>query len=210
MKRCPDCRGTGQIRVSSGFFTMAQTCGRCRGYGEIIEKPCQNCHGQGRVQKHTKVKVRIPPGVENGSTLRVTGAGEAGERGAPPGDLYVVVRVHEDKRFERDGANLYLDHSISYPVAALGGEIEIPTLEGPVHLKIPSGTQPGVHLRVADKGLPHLKSRNRGDLYVRIQVEIPKKMSKEERKIILDLAEKQGETRHNTKDESVFKKVFGS
>lgn len=209
MKKCPDCRGTGQVRISSGFFTMAQTCGKCRGYGEIIEKPCPNCHGEGRVQKNTKVKLRIPPGVENGTTLRVAGSGEAGERGAPAGDLYVVIRVPEHKKFERDGANLFIDQTISFPVAALGGEIEVPTLEGNVHLKIPAGTQPGVHFRVAERGLPHLKSRDRGDLFVRVQVEIPKKLSKDERRLILELAEKQGETRHS-KDESILKKVFGS
>lgn len=209
MKKCPDCKGAGQVRVSSGFFTMAQTCGRCRGFGEIIDKPCANCHGEGRVPKTNKVKMRIPPGVENGTTLRVTGAGEAGERGAPTGDLYVVVRVHDDKRFERDGSNLYINQSISFPVAALGGEIEVPTLEGSVHLKIPAGTQPGVHFRVAEHGLPHLKSRQRGHLYVRVTVDVPKKLTKEERKLILDMAEKQGETRH-TKDESLLKKVFGS
>jgi molecular chaperone DnaJ len=208
MKKCPDCKGAGQIRVSSGFFTMAQTCGRCRGFGEIIEKPCPACHGDGRVQRSTKVKMRIPPGVENGTTLRVTGAGEAGERGAPSGDLYVVVRVQENKLFERDGANLFINQTISFPVASLGGEIEVPTLDGNVHLKIPAGTQPGVHFRVADHGLPHLKSRDRGHLYVRIQVEVPKKMSKEERKLMLDLADRIGETRHN-KDESVLRKVFG-
>jgi molecular chaperone DnaJ len=209
MKKCPDCKGAGQVRVSSGFFTMAQTCGRCRGHGEIIEKPCPNCHGEGRVQRSNKVKMRIPPGVENGTTLRVTNAGEAGERGAPAGDLYVVVRVREHKMFEREGANLYINQTISFPVAALGGEIEVPTLEGSVHLKIPAGTQPGVHFRVADHGLPHLKSRDRGHLFVRIQVDVPKKPTKEERKLILDLAEKMGETRHN-KEESILKKVFGS
>lgn len=208
-KQCPDCKGRGQVRVSHGFFTMAQTCGRCRGYGEIIENPCPSCSGAGRVQRNKKVKVRIPPGVENGTTLRISGSGEAGERGAPTGDLYVVVQVREDKKFERDGANLITDASISFPLAALGGEIDVVSLDGTVRLKVPAGTQPGAHFRVADRGLPQLKSRARGDLYVRIQVAIPKKMSKEEKKIIQDLAAKMGET-NISKDDGVLKRVFGS
>lgn len=177
-KRCPDCQGKGQVRISQGFFTMAQTCGRCRGFGEIIESPCATCTGTGRVHRNRKVKVRIPPGVENGTTLRIAGGGEAGERGGGSGDLYVVVRVAEDRRFERDGANLFRDHSISFPMAALGGEVEVESLEGPVRLKIPAGTQPGTHFRISGHGLPQLKSRSRGDLYVRVQVAVPKKLSK--------------------------------
>ena len=208
-KRCPDCQGRGQVRVSQGFFTMAQTCPRCRGYGEIIENPCQNCSGTGRIRRNRVVKVRIPPGVENGTTLRVTGAGEAGERGGPAGDLYVVVRVAEDKRFERDGANLLTDASISFPMAALGGEIDVDSLDGKVKLKIPSGTQPGVHFRLAGHGLPHLRGKSKGDLFVRVQVEIPKKMSKEERLLVQQLAAKIGDT-GVSKDEGVFKRVFGT
>lgn len=209
LKKCPDCGGTGQLRISQGFFTMAQTCGRCRGYGEIIENPCSVCRGTGRVQRNKKVKVRIPPGVETGTTLRVPGAGEAGERGAPPGDLYVVIRVADDKRFERDGANLLINVSISFPLAALGGEIDVAAIDGQVRLKIPAGTQSGVHFRVPERGLPMLKSRGRGDLYVQVQVDVPKKLSKEEKKIIQDLAARMGEARVS-KDESVFRKVFGS
>lgn len=208
-KKCPDCHGRGQVRVSHGFFTMAQTCPRCRGFGEIIEHPCQNCSGSGRLHRNRKVKVRIPPGVEEGTTLRVTGAGEAGERGAPTGDLYVVIRVKQDKRFERDGANLITDTTVSFPMAALGGEIDVPSIDGNVRLKIPAGTQPGVHFRVNGHGLPHLKNRSRGDLFVRVQVAVPKKLSKEEKKLIQDLAAKMGET-INPKDDSVFKRVFGS
>lgn len=208
-RRCPECQGQGQVRVSHGFFTMAQTCPRCRGYGEIVETPCQTCSGTGRVHRNRKVKVRIPQGVETGTTLRISGAGEAGERGAPAGDLYVVVHVKPDKRFEREGANLYTDVDISFPLAALGGEIQVPSLEGPVHLKIPAGTQPGVHFRVTGHGLPHLKARSRGDLYVRVQVVVPKKLGKEEKRLIQDLASKLGET-NISKDEGVFRRVFGS
>jgi molecular chaperone DnaJ len=207
-KKCPDCQGKGQIRISQGFFTMAQTCGRCRGFGEIIESPCQGCGGTGRVHRNRKVKVRIPPGVENGTTLRISGAGEAGERGAGAGDLYVVVRVAEDRRFERDGANLFRDHSISFMLAALGGEVEVESLEAPVRLKIPAGTQPGTHFRISGHGLPNLKSRARGDLYVRVQVNVPKKLTKEQKKLIQDLAVKMGEE-HLAKDDSVLKRVFG-
>lgn len=208
-KQCAECKGRGQVRVSHGFFTMAQTCPRCRGYGEIIENPCQACGGQGRVHRNKKVKVRIPPGVESGTTLRITGGGEAGERNSPAGDLYVVVHVKEDKRFERDGSNLITDATISFPMAALGGEIDVESIDGVVRLKIPAGTQPGVHFRVSERGLPHLKSRGRGDLYVRVQVNIPKKLTKEEKKLIQDLAALKGETNLG-KDEGMFKRVFGS
>lgn len=208
-RKCPDCGGRGQVRVSQGFFTMAQTCPRCRGYGEIIEHPCTNCNGSGRLRRNKTVKVRIPPGVENGTTLRVTGAGEAGERGGPAGDLYVVVRVAQDKRFERDGANLVTEARISFPMAALGGEIEVPSLEGTVKLKIPGGTQPGVLFRLAGHGLPHLRGRSKGDLFVRVQVDVPKKMSKEERQLIQQLAAKLGDD-GVSKDEGVFKRVFGA
>ncbi len=207
-KKCPECGGTGQLRVSHGFFSISQTCGRCRGYGEVIEKPCTTCHGQGRIHRNKKVKVRIPPGVETGTTLRVAGEGEAGLRGAPSGDLYVVIQVLPDERFEREGANLFSDVSISFPLAALGGEVQVATLESLVKLKIPPGTQPGVLFRVPEQGLPHLKSRVRGDLFVRVKVEVPKKLSKEEKKILTDLAARLGETRIS-KDESILKKVFG-
>ncbi|MFN0117743.1 MAG: molecular chaperone DnaJ [Elusimicrobiota bacterium] len=209
LKKCSQCGGRGQVRVSQGFFTMAQTCSRCRGTGEIIENPCHTCSGSGRVHKKASVKVRIPPGVENGTTLRVNGSGEAGERGAPAGDLYVVVGVKEDKKFERDGSNLFTDASISFPMAALGGEIEVSSLEGKITLKIPAGTQPGTHFRMSEHGLPSLRSRSRGDLYVRVQVVVPKKLSKEEKKIVQDLGAKWDEGKIN-KDESVLKRVFGS
>ncbi len=208
LKRCPECQGRGQIRISHGFFSMAQTCPRCRGAGEIIEQPCAACRGTGRVHRNRKVKVRIPPGVENGTTLRISGAGEAGERGAAAGDLYVVIRVRDDKRFERDGADLYVDVPVSFPLAALGGEMEVQSLDGAVRLKVPPGTQPATLFRVAGHGLPHLKSRGRGDLYVRAQVSVPKKLTREEKKLIQEMAAKMGETRI-AKDEGVFKRVFG-
>jgi len=208
-KKCSECQGRGQIRVSQGFFTMSQTCPRCRGYGEIIESPCPTCRGTGRIERTSKVKVRIPPGVDDGTTLRISGAGEAGERGGPSGDLYVVVRVNKDKRFERDGSNLLTDLSVSFPLAALGGELEVPSLDGMVRLKIPAGTQPGTHFRVSGHGLPHLKSRGRGDLYVRVQVIVPKKLNREEKKLLQDLATRLGEN-NISKDDSVFKKVFGT
>lgn len=208
-KKCATCQGRGQIRVSQGFFAMTQTCNRCHGYGEIIENPCTTCRGTGRIEQNRTVKVRIPAGVDDGTTLRVGSAGEAGERGSPAGDLYVVVRVAKDKRFERDGSNLLTDLTISFPLAALGGEVNVPSLEGPVRLKIPPGTQPGVHFRVSGHGLPHLRSHQKGDLYVRIQVNVPKKLSKEDKKALQDLAAKWGEENID-KDSNVFKRVFGA
>lgn len=207
-KRCADCRGAGQVRVSHGFFTMAQTCPTCRGTGEVIEDPCTNCRGAGRIQREKRVRVRVPPGVEDGTTLRISGAGEAGERNAPPGDLYVVIRVKPEKGMERHGADLHVEESISFPMAALGGEIEVASLDGPVQVKVPAGTQPGSRFRVSSHGLPYLKARGRGDLYVHIAVDVPKKLKKEERRLIEELADKMGETR-SSKDPSVFKKVFG-
>lgn len=209
-KKCGDCKGRGQLRVSQGFFTMTQTCPRCHGTGEMIEHPCGSCHGRGRVQKDKTVRVRIPPGVENGTTLRIGGGGEAGERQAPPGDLYVVVRVRSHKQFERSGANLFIEQSISFPMAALGGHVEVPGIDGNVKLVIPAGTQPGVQFRVDGRGLPHLKSRGRGDLYVQIQVEVPKKLKKEEKKLIQDLAAKMGDGHVSKDGGGVFKRVFGS
>lgn len=208
-KVCGQCGGAGQVRVSRGFIAFAQTCPRCRGEGRTVEHPCPDCRGQGRVPRQETIKVRIPPGVDNGTTLRVTGGGEAGEHGAPPGDLYVVVGVQDDPRFEREGADLLAERKISIPMAALGGEVEVPTVEGAVRVKVPAGTPPGAVLRVRGAGLPHLGDANRkGDLRVRIAVDVPARLTKEQRQLFLQLAHSLGDG-GVAGDEGLLKKVFG-
>lgn len=207
-KVCAQCGGAGQVRVSRGFIAFAQTCPRCRGEGRMVENPCGPCHGQGRVSKVETIKVRIPAGVEDGTTLRVTGAGEAGERGGAPGDLYVVVMVREDPRFQREGADLLVLKPVSIPLAVLGGEVEVPTVEKIVTLRIPAGTAPGALLRVRGEGMPHLRGTGRGDLLVRIRVDVPTKLTKEQKQLFAQLAQSLGE-KGVALDDGLMKKVFG-
>src|SRR5213080_1975662 len=151
--RCPTCDGRGQVISSRGFFHVSQTCPRCRGAGEIIEKPCPKCHGEGRVEKLSRVKLKIPAGIRESARLRSLGNGEVGTRGGPPGDLYVVIHVREHKIFQREGDDLYCDVPIPFSVATLGGEIDVPTLEGGAHLKVPAGTQSGQMFKMRGKGI---------------------------------------------------------
>lgn len=208
VKTCSDCRGTGQVRVTRGFFTLAQTCPRCEGEGQTVESPCADCRGQGRVRKTETVTVRLPPGVEEGTVLRVSGGGEAGERGAEHGDLFVVVHVRPDPRFERDGEDLTTVLRASIPLVALGGDVEVPTLESPVKIHIPAGTQPGSRLRVKGAGMPRLRGGGRGDLFVQIAVDIPTKLNKEQRRLFGELAQSMGEAGVKI-DDGFLKKAFG-
>jgi molecular chaperone DnaJ len=185
---CPQCQGRGQLRYQQGFFTVARTCGQCRGTGTVIAKPCQTCKGAGRVQKERKLTVRIPPGIASGQRLRLTGEGEAGPSGGPSGDLYVVVHVQEHPIFQREANDLFCEVPVSYPTLALGGEITVPTLEGSEPLRVPDGTQTGTTFRLRGKGMPDVGGRGRGDLQVTVKVSIPKKLSKEQRKLLEDLA----------------------
>jgi len=178
---CPTCQGQGQVAHSRGFFTVASTCPRCNGTGQIIANPCRNCGGEGRVQHRTKIKVRVPAGIEGGSRLRSSGNGEAGVRGGPAGDLYVVVHVHEHDVFTRHGDDLLCEVPISFPTAALGGEIEVPTLKGAARLKIPAGTQSGTLFRLRGKGLPNVHGHGHGDQHVRVLVEVPARLSRAQR-----------------------------
>ncbi|HRY29223.1 MAG TPA: molecular chaperone DnaJ [Elusimicrobiota bacterium] len=207
-RTCSECRGAGQVRVTRGFFTLAQTCPRCRGEGQIVESPCSECRGEGRVRSTDNLTVRIPPGVEDGTALRVPGAGEAGERGTPAGDLYVVVHITPDSRFERDGENLLTDRHVSIAMAALGGEVEIPTVEKSVRINIPAGTQSGTLLRVRGAGMPRLKGSGRGDVIVRVVVDVPTRLNKEQKRLLAELAQSMGEEGVST-DDGLFKKVFG-
>jgi len=175
---CPACHGRGQVAHSRGFFTVASTCSRCNGAGQIVTNPCKKCGGEGRIQQRRKVKVRIPAGIEDGSRLRSSGHGEAGVRGGPPGDLYVVCRVKEHEIFVRQDDDLLCEVPIGFSTAALGGEIEVPTLKGAARLKIPPGTQFGTMFRLRGQGLTNVHGHNHGDLLVRVLVEVPSKLSR--------------------------------
>jgi molecular chaperone DnaJ len=186
---CPMCRGVGQVRRQQGFFTIAQTCPQCRGNGRIISKPCTTCSGAGRVTRERKITVKIPPGIATGQQLRLQGEGEAGGGGGPAGHLYVVVHVQEHEFFRRDGNNLFCEVPVNFTTLALGGEIQVPTLDDPETVKVPEGTQTGTTLRIRNKGMPDVNGRGRGDLFATIQVRTPKKLNKEQRKLIEQLAD---------------------
>lgn len=190
---CPKCRGQGQVRMNMGPFMQVATCDRCRGAGKIVENPCPTCRGRGQVQKSHRVEVNIPAGADTGLGLRMPGYGEVGERGGPPGDLYVVMRVRADARFRRQDDDLVTDARISFVQAALGTEIEVPTLDGVETVKVPEGTQHGDTIRVKGKGVRHLRGNGRGDLHVVLAVAIPKKLSPKERELLHELAELRGE-----------------
>ena len=185
---CPQCRGAGQIRRQQGFFTIAHTCRQCHGAGRVIQKPCSTCHAATQVQQDRKLTVKIPAGIATGQRLRLYGEGEHGTAGGPPGDLYVVVGVQEHPFFRRDGNNLLCEIPVSYPTLALGGEVTVPTLDGSERLKIPESTPVGSTFRVRTKGMPDVSGRGRGDLYISVQVDIPKKLSKEQRALLQQLA----------------------
>jgi molecular chaperone DnaJ len=186
---CGQCRGQGQVRYQQGFFSVARTCGACGGTGSVITDPCTACRGETRVSNEFKLNVKIPPGVENGTRIRYTGEGDAGRFGGPRGDLYIVLAIRTHDFFERDGNDLHCVIPISFPQAALGAEIEIPAIGGPVMIKIPEGTQSGKELRIRGKGVPHLNGRGQGDLVVQVFVQVPKKLTKIQREQVRQLAE---------------------
>jgi molecular chaperone DnaJ len=185
---CPSCGGRGQVVSSRGFFQISQTCPRCRGAGQMIEKPCRHCHGEGRLEKLSRIKLKIPAGIQDGSRLRSARNGEAGTRGGPHGDLYVVVHIKEHKVFQREDDDLYCELPIPFSVATLGGEIEAPTLEGKAHIKVPAGTQSGQMFRLRGKGVVNVNGRERGDLLARLIVEVPTRLNAEQRKKLEEFA----------------------
>ena len=191
--RCPTCAGRGQVVSSRGFFHISQTCPRCHGAGEIIEKPCQKCRGEGRVEKLSRVNLKIPAGIREGTRLRSLANGEAGVDGGSPGDLYVVVHIKEHKIFQREGDNLYCEVPIPFPVAALGGEIDVPTLEGKAHLKVPAGTQSGQMFKLRGKGIINVNGRGHGELFARLLVEVPSRLNAEQRRKLEEFAALCGE-----------------
>jgi molecular chaperone DnaJ len=186
--RCAQCGGRGQVSLQRGFFMVSQTCPRCRGAGSVIEKPCKTCNGTGLTEKMAKIKIRVPGGVENGMRLRSSGNGERGARGGPPGDLYVVLHVKEHEFFKRDGEDIYCEVPISYAMAALGGELEVPTVEGNARVKITPGTQSGTVFRLKGKGVKSLDGHGHGDQHVRVIVEVPTKLNGEQRKKLEEFA----------------------
>jgi molecular chaperone DnaJ len=178
---CPTCGGRGQVISSRGIFSIAQTCNRCEGAGRVVEKPCRACGGAGRREKKSKIKLRIPPGVDTGARLRSTGNGEAGARGGPPGDLYVILHVRAHDIFQRDGDDLLCEVPISFAQAALGAELEVPTLNGKAHIKVPAGTQTGTLFRIKARGVKNVQGYGVGDLHVRLNVEVPARLNHEQR-----------------------------
>jgi molecular chaperone DnaJ len=181
---CKACRGTGQVRFSQGFLTVSQTCSQCRGEGRVIEHPCQTCRGLGQAKAERTLTVKIPAGVETGTRLKLGGEGETGVRGGPPGDLYVVLSVQEHPIFARQGDDLYCEIPIKFTQAALGTQIEIPTISGRTTLKIPPGAQTGAEIRIKGRGLPNVRGYGRGDLVARIFVEVPTHLTAKQRDLL--------------------------
>jgi len=213
---CPQCRGAGQLRYQQGFFTVARTCGQCRGAGKVIAKPCAACHGQGTTEQQRKLTVKIPAGIASGQRLRLTGEGEAGTQGGPHGDLYVVIHVRDHEFLHRDGNDLHCEIPLSITTLALGSEITVPGIDGNETLRVPEGTQTGATFRLKGKGMPDVGGRGKGDLLVTVQAVTPKKLTREQRKLLEQLAEtlpaQKFEPRRredDAEDRGLFGKIFG-
>jgi molecular chaperone DnaJ len=189
IKTCPTCGGRGQVVSSRGIFSIAQTCPHCQGAGRVIEKPCRACGGHGRREQKSKIKLRIPPGVDTGSRLRSAGNGEAGMRGGPPGDLYVVLHVKPHEIFQRDGDDLVCEVPVSFVQAALGAEIEVPALDGKASIRVPPGTQPGTTFRLKGRGVKNVQGYGTGDLHVRVAVEVPTHLTSPQKAKLQEFAE---------------------
>ncbi len=181
---CDTCGGAGQVRMSQGFFTVQQTCPRCKGRGQIVSNPCDTCLGQGRVRRNKKLSVKVPAGVDTGDRIRLSGEGEAGRNGGPHGDLYVEVQVRDHEIFERDGSHLSCEVPVSYSTAVLGGSVEVPTLHGHVSLKIPAETQSGRMFRLREKGVKPVRGGATGDLFCRVTVETPVNLTGEQKELL--------------------------
>jgi molecular chaperone DnaJ len=207
---CSHCGGTGQQQVvrntAFGQFVSIKTCEACKGEGKQIKEPCTSCRGTGRVQKERKIEVKLPPGVDTGSRLRISGEGEAGIRGGPPGDLYVVIHVRPHEIFKREEDDIIIELPISFSQAALGTELDVPTLEGKARIKIPEGTQPGTSFRLRGKGIPHLRGYGRGDQHIKVNVNIPKKMTARQKELLREYAHLSGED-VNAPDKGILDKM---
>jgi molecular chaperone DnaJ len=210
-KTCDTCGGQGQVRVQQSIFTIQQPCPRCKGRGKIVTSPCDTCFGQGRVRKEKTLSVSVPAGVDTGDRIRLNGEGEAGRNGGPAGDLYVEVRVREHAIFEREGSNLSCEVPISFATAALGGSVEVPTLDGDVVLKIPAETQSGRVFRMRGKGVAPVRGGDTGDLFCRVVVETPVNLSLEQREQVKRFEASLRHGIHNPREQSFFagvKKFF--
>ena len=210
---CMTCGGAGKIRSTQGFFLMERTCHVCQGRGEIVEDPCVSCNGQGRVTRERTLQVNIPPGVEEGTRIRLAGEGEAGMRGGPSGDLYIFLSIAPHELFQRDGADLYCRVPVAMTEAALGGEVEVPTISGSREkVKIAEGTQSGKQFRIKGKGMPVLRSREVGDLYIQVEVEIPKNLTKRQRELLEEFRKSSSDDNHpdSTGFFARVKDLFGS
>ncbi|MBK5932927.1 molecular chaperone DnaJ [Rhodovulum imhoffii] len=203
---CPTCSGMGKVRAQQGFFTVERTCPTCGGIGQIIKNPCRECTGNGRVQKERSLSVNIPKGVETGTRIRLAGEGEAGLRGGPPGDLYIFIQVKEHSLFQREGQNLFCPVPVSMTAAALGGEIEVPTIDGGrARVKVPSGSQSGRQMRLRGKGMPALRGAGQGDMFIELSVETPVNLTARQKELLREFEELSEE--NNPEGSSFFKKV---
>ncbi len=194
---CPSCQGRGQVVRSQGFFQVSTTCPHCRGAGQVITEPCNDCHGQGLVKKSKKVNVRIPAGVDTGSRMRLSGEGEGGRRGGSSGDLYVIIHVEEHEYFQRDGQVIFLRYPLSMARAALGCEIEVPTIHGTSKLKVPAGTQSAERFTLRREGVPSLRGASKGDMLVELQVQTPTKLNKRQKELLAEFEEMSSEPSEN-------------
>ncbi|MGJ7610886.1 MULTISPECIES: molecular chaperone DnaJ [unclassified Variovorax] len=206
---CTTCHGAGAVQMRQGFFSVQQTCPTCHGSGKIIPEPCTVCHGQGKIKRNKTLEVKIRAGIDDGQRMRVTGSGEPGVNGGPPGDLYIEIRLKKHEIFERDGDNLHCVVPVSMTTAALGGEINIPTLKGAAAIDIPEGTQSGKQFRLRGKGIKGVNSSYPGDLYCHVRVETPVKLTEHQRKVLKELDEslKKGGEKHSPTDKGWFDKA---
>lgn len=208
-KTCPTCHGHGQVRMQQGFFSIQQTCPKCHGNGKIIANPCPACHGSGRVKQHKTLSVKIPVGVDDGDRIRLSGEGEAGANGGPPGDLYVVIHLASHSVFQRDGNDLHCEIPISFTTAALGGEIEVPTLDGHAKIKVSPETQTGKVFRLRGKGIKGVRSHSHGDLLCHVAVETPVRLTARQKELLHELEElsQKDNSRHSPRHKSWKDKV---
>ena len=208
-KTCTTCQGSGAVQMRQGFFSVQQTCPHCHGSGKIIPEPCTSCHGQGKIKKQKTLEIKIPAGIDDGMRIRSAGNGEPGRNGGPAGDLFIEIRVKRHDLFERDGDDLHCQVPVSMTTAALGGEIEIPTLAGKAAIDIPDGTQHGKQFRLRGKGIKGVRSNYPGDLYVHVIVETPVKLTEHQRKLLKELDEsfKKGGHKHSPNDKGWFEKA---